>query len=90
MSDWKGCNILVVLNVDAERIDIYSNSTQQYDIYDYTGKIYDDEGGTTQTFKCIDAEGMRCEVRFRQQYDGQWQLYVDYADAMWVYNIQRK
>lgn len=81
---------MVVLNVDAERIDIYSNSTQQYDIYDYTGKIYDDEGGTTQTFKCIDADGMRCEVRFRQQYDGQWHLNVDYADVMLVYNIQRK
>lgn len=89
-SDWESCNILVVLNLDAERIDIYSSSAQEYDIYDYQGETYDEDGGTTMTLNCIDADGLRCEVRFRQQSDGQWQLYVDYADVMWVYNIQRK
>lgn len=89
-SNWESCHILVVLNSDAERINIYSSTPQEYDIYDYLGESYDVDGGTISTFKCIDAEGIRCTIRFRQQSDGQWQLYVDYSNIMWVYSIQKK
>ncbi len=87
-SDWEYCRILVVFHTD--RINIYSNKTQEYDIYDSLGESYDNDGGTTTTFKCIDADGLRCDVRRRIQSDGEWQLYVDYSDFMFVYNIEPK
>lgn len=89
-SDWESCSILVVINTDQDRINIYSSTPQEYDIYDYEGESHDRDGGTTNTLKCIDANGLRCEMRLRQQRNGSWQLYVDYNDFMFVYNIERK
>ena len=89
-SDWENCNILVVINSSAEKINIYSSVTQEYDIYDSHDVSYDNDGGQTATFNCIDADGLRCDVRLRVQSDGQAQLYVDYSDFMFVYNIESK
>ncbi len=89
-SEWENCNILVVINSSAERINIYSSVPQEYDIYDSHDVSYDNDGGKTTTFKCIDADGLRCDVRLRVQSDGQVQLYVDYNNFMFVYNIESK
>lgn len=89
-SEWENCNILVVINSSAERINIYSSVPQEYDIYDSHDVSYDNDGGQTATFNCIDADGLRCDIRLRSQSDGQIQLYVDYNNFMFVYNIESK
>ena len=89
-TDWEDCRILVVINTETDRINIYSNSHQEYDVYDYTPEYSDDKGGRTTTFKCVDADGDRCEIRLRQQRDGQFQLYIDYSNIMWVYTIESR
>ncbi len=89
-SDWESTNILVVVNTDIDRVNIYSSSPQEYDIYDYDAEEKDGEGGTISTCHCIDQNGTRCDMRIRFQANGQVQLYVDYADFMFVYNVQRK
>ncbi len=89
-TDWEDCSILVVFNLNTDRVNIYSNETQEYDIYDYLDESYDNNGSKTVTLKCIDADGLRCTMRLRTQSDGQKQLYVDYSDFMFVYNIEPK
>ena len=89
-TDWEYTTVLIVVNTDNNRINIYSNTPQEYDIYDYGRTHYDDDGGETTTLKCIDADGLRCEVRIRVERNGNRQLYIDYNDAMWVYNIVNK
>lgn len=89
-TDWEYCSILVVINIDAERINIYSKSPQEYDVINSYDSGRDRDGGETFTMECIDAEGIRSDVRLRTQRDGSLQLYVDYADMMWVYNVERK
>lgn len=89
-TDWQDCSILVVINAANDRVNIYSNSPQEYDIYNYGEEEYDSEGGTTTTFNCIDSNGLRCDMRIRIQANQQVQLYIDYSDAMWVYNVQPK
>lgn len=89
-SDWEDSSCLIVINADNDRINIYSKVPQEYDIYDYEGESSDNKGGTQFTFKCIDEDGLRCTIRFRVQSDGGRQLYVDYADMMWVYNVVNK
>lgn len=89
-TDWEYTSVLIVVNTDNNRINIYSNTPQEYDIYDYGRTQYDDDGGETTTLKCIDADGLRCEVRIRVERNGNRQLYIDYNDAMWVYNIVNK
>lgn len=89
-SDWERSSCLIVINGDNDRIDIYSSVPQEYDIYDYEGESSDLEGGTQYTFKCVDDDGLRCSVRFRIQSNGDAQLYVDYSNAIWVYNVVQK
>lgn len=89
-SDWQDCSVLVVINTDNDRVNIYSSTPQEYDIYDYDEEQYDPDGSSYVTFQCVDGEGLRCEMRLRIQANGQVQLYIDYADIMWVYNVEPK
>ena len=89
-SEWEGSNMLVVINLDKDRITIYSNEIQEYDIYEYERDDNDRYGGESVSFKCVDDHGLRCGVRLRSQVDGKLQLYVDYNDIRWVYGIRRK
>lgn len=89
-SDWEYCNILVVINTNTSRINIYSKETQEYDIIGVDDEYIDNTGGTNYPFECVDAEGKRCGIRLRIQSNGQEQLYVGYSDFMLVYNIDPK
>lgn len=89
-SDWEDCNILVVFNPDKDRITIYSSTTQEYDIISMDDWESDGEGGKVTEFDCVDAEGLRCGVRWRIDKDGDQQVYVDYNDFRFVYNLKSK
>ena len=89
-TDWEDCNILVVLNLDKDRLSIYSNTTQEYDIISYDDWESDGEGGKVAGFDCVDAEGLRCRVRWRIAKDMSHQVYVDYNDFCFVYNVVSK
>lgn len=89
-SDWESTNVLVVINIDKDRINIYSTSPHEFDIYEYGEIVNESDGGNSFTLKCIDENGLRCTIRQRQQPDGQRQLYINYSDAIIVYNIQIK
>lgn len=89
-SDWEDVNILVVINTDKDVINIYSKTTQEYDIVEYLGEEKDGDGGSQVKFLCVNADGSRCHVRIRQQSNGQRQIYVDFSDIMFVYNIENR
>lgn len=88
-SDWDDSSVLIVINTDKDKVNIYSSTTQHYDIYDYQDVKTDSDGGETMTFKCVDDDGLRCEMRFKV-INGRSQIYVDYDDAMWVYSVVQK
>ena len=89
-TDWEYSSVLIVINIDKNRINIYSNTPQEYDIYHVDDSYYDKDGGEIMTLKCIDADGVQCDVRIRIERSGNRQLYIDYSNAMWVYNIVNK
>lgn len=89
-SDWESSDMLVVISLDREVINIYSEEMQEYDIFDYEGTSTDASGGESMTFNCVDRDGLRCNIRLRIQSDGIKQLYVDYNDIMWVYSMVEK
>jgi hypothetical protein len=90
-SDWIETRCLVNINLDREEICIYSDTPQEFTIYDSDDDVFDDdEGGSQFEMACIDADGLRCSVRLRVQSDGQLQLYVDYNDIMYVYCLEGK
>ena len=88
--NWKSCSVLVVINANTERVNIYSAKPQEYDIYRTYEQRSDGEGGTETDFDCVNADGLRCTMRIRTQRNGVRQLYIYFSDFQWVYNIQSK
>jgi hypothetical protein len=89
-SDWEDVSILVVFSMDRQVVTIYSKETQEYDFYDMDEEpVVDDSGGESWVFHAVNADGLRCDLRLRK-HEGSWQLYVDFKDMMWVYNIKPK
>lgn len=88
-TDWDESSLLVVINFEKNRVSIYSNTPQEYDIFDYDEGVEENDGSKTYTLKCIDKDGDRSNLRIRFT-DGVVQLYVDYDDFMFVYNMVMK
>ena len=87
-SEWSECNVLCTIDVLKDRITIYSKETQIYDVIEKEEEVIDDDGDWTLPFICIDNDGGRSRIRLmRRAEDEQLQLYVDYDDMKWVYNV---
>jgi hypothetical protein len=88
-SEMRAAEVLIVLDVDNDRIKIYSNEEQTYDVIDSEEPSTDSDGDFTIGFICINEDGLKCRVRLVTLYsqNNQEQLYVDFGDTKFVYNI---
>lgn len=89
-SDFQKCSVDIEFRMDDDFIIIYSNKTQIYGIYDNAGTYTDKEGGKQQGYYVIDQDYDKGMIRLRIARDGTSQLYVDFDDVGWVYNVVRK
>ena len=79
----------MVIHFDTDRINIYSSTPQEFDIYDSATR-YDSEGDEYILLKCIDQDGVNCDIRLYASNNGTPQIYCDYANIMYVYNYYKK
>ena len=81
--------ILISIDLTNERIKIFSKEEQVYDIIKYYDKDTDSDGDETLSFQCDDEDGIKCIVRFvvLNSQNGRKQIYIDYNNIMWMYNI---
>lgn len=88
-ADWEDSDVLITMDMDKDRITIYSKEVQKYDIAEYEGKETDDDGDDILSFFCINEDGVKCRVRLAKlnSQNGQNQVYVDFSDLMIVYNV---
>ena len=91
-SDWsqfEECSVLITIDMNKERITIFSKVTQVYDIAEYEGQSTDGDGDDFTSFFCVNDEGLTCRVRLAKlnSQDGLLQIYVDFSDLKWVYNV---
>lgn len=89
-TDWEKTNIRLTINTDDDIITIYSQPKQVYYIYDVynDGEAYADEkGGQTIKFFIVDQDSDEGELRLRVDAEGECQIYIDFEDVAWVYNI---
>jgi hypothetical protein len=88
-SDWKELNTLVTIDVDGERIRVFTEKNQQYDILN-THFYKDKDGDDTILFVCINEDAKVCAVRLMRinSEGGKLHLYVDFADVIFVYNLK--
>lgn len=91
-SDWQSSNMNICFNLGTDTIIIYSPRRQVYTIYDTynNGNAYvDNSGGQNVKFYVIDQDGDLGEIRLRIERNGNSQIYVDFSNVAWVYNVTR-
>lgn len=89
-SSFQKCNVDIEFKMDDDFIIIYSNKTQIYAIYEDAGTYNDAEGGKQQGYYVLDQDYDKGMIRLRIARDGTSQLYIDFNDVGWVYNVVRK
>lgn len=87
-SDLDLVNILVLLDTDKNRIVVYSEIIQLFEIIDYV-PLEENESDSIYTFTCKDNNGDDCTLSIitRKQQDNRKQLYINYDNLIIVYNI---
>lgn len=87
-SDLKLVNILVKLDTDKNRIVVYSEIIQLFEIIDYI-PLEENETDSVYSFTCKDNNGENCTLSIitRKQQDNRKQLYITYEDRIILYNI---
>lgn len=91
-SDWQKSDMTLVINLNTDVITIYSPRIQIYRVYGTAnnGNAYtDSSGGTNIKFYVIDQDGDRGEVRLRIERNGNSQIYVDFNNVAFVWNVVR-
>lgn len=87
-SDWERVNVKIEFDLDDDFITIYSKETQVYKVREILEPPYDSDGEQVK-FEVIDQDFDTGHLRLRIQDNGQSQLYVDFSDVSWVYNVKR-
>ena len=88
--EWKAINMAVVIDAEANRITVYSQDTQTYDIIYAFNEETSADGSQTWAFQCVNEEGKQCNVRLINRRDGeefQKQLYIDLKWFTVCYNL---
>ena len=88
-SDWQESDMYVTINFDTDVVKIFSPETQVYKITEYVRKYTDESDGQQIEFRFIDQDGDRGSMRLRIEKNGNSQIYIEFADVMWVYNVRR-
>lgn len=82
-------NMRVAINLDTDIVTIYSPRTQYYKIISYDGTYTDSDGDQTARYKFYDQDGDRGIMRLVVRRSGKSEIYIDFANIMWVYSVVR-
>ena len=87
-SNWKSSNVLITINLNNDRVTIYSNRNQCYQIYDYTGHYMD---GNTECidYRFYDQDGDIGTMTLAMKSNGQSEIYIRFANIQWAYVVRR-
>jgi hypothetical protein len=88
-SDWEEVDVLMLFDIEKDRIKIFSKEEQVYDIIQNKGSSTDSDGDETLEWLCVNEDGLKCGVRLVNliSQDGNRQIYIDFSDFIFVYNI---
>jgi hypothetical protein len=88
-TDFEETSVLIVMNLNEERITIYSQETQVYDIVQSDGETKDSDGDEFLSLRCVNEDGINCTVRLATLYSdgGRSQLYINFSNMVLVYNV---
>ena len=87
-SDMNLVNMLVTLDTNKNRIVVYSQIIQLFEIIDYQ-PTEENDTDIVYSFSCKDNEGVNCTLSIitRKKQENRKQLYINYDNRIIVYNI---
>lgn len=88
-SDWQDSNMTMVINFNTDVVTIFSPTTQRYKITKFVREFTDNSGGKQVEFAFVDQDGDKGHMRLRIEKNGNSQVYVEFSNIMWVYNVRR-
>ena len=89
-SDWEDSDMLIVINFDTDVVIIYSPERQRYQVTEYIRSYTDGSGGKQVEFAFIDQDGDRGHLRLRIEKNGNSQIYIDFNNVRWCYNVRKE
>ena len=88
-SSWEDSDMSMVINFNTDVVTIYSPKTQVYRITKFIRNYTDNSGGKQVEFAFIDQDGDRGHMRLRIETNGNSQVYIDFNNLRWCYNVRR-
>lgn len=87
-SDWEDSDMLLTIDLNTDVVTIYSPRTQIYSIYNVEDPYYDSDGDYNLVLKFIDQDYDRGTMRLLQRVSGASEVYIEFANVMWVYRVR--
>lgn len=90
---WGTCNILIVINIDKSKLQIYSEQHQDFDMVKDLSHYKDASNNSWTKFSAVDAEGINCILRYiffeNSNSEHVATVYVEYANFIIVYRLKK-
>lgn len=79
----------MILSIDYTNdiVEIFSPKKQVYKITQHVNNYFDSSNGRQAEFRFIDQDGDAGTMRLRVDSNNNSQIYIDFANLMWVYNL---
>lgn len=87
-SNFVSSDLTITINFNTDVIKIYNKLGSTFRIYN-TYTQTDNDGETQLHCDALDEENLRCKVRLVVRNSGTSQIYIDYNDITWCYNVRR-
>jgi hypothetical protein len=90
---WNDADILVVINLDKSKIQIYAKHPVDIDIISAGKGSKDDDGNAWGTYDAVDEEGAKCLVQWEVFKDQSGRhnstLFIIYKDGRLIYRLKK-
>ena len=86
-TNWREYYVEIVFDTDSNTITIYDENIEKVYKINPIYEKSEEYNSTTIKYKVVESEDDCLYIRFRNQYDGVKQLYLDYKDLVYVYNL---
>lgn len=88
-SRWEPSNMLLTIDLNSDIITVYSPKTQIYVIYKAEASYTDSDGDLHVPFKFIDQDGDRGTIKLLQRKSGSSEVYIEFSNIRWCYQVIR-
>ena len=88
-SDWEKSSLIITINLNKDVVRVFSPKVQTYKIISNQKITTDKEGGIQNIFNFVDQDGDYGTMRLRIEINGNSQMYIEFANIKWVYNLHK-